>query len=161
MSNQIIILMLVGALVGFWGKGAVSSLNPFKSSTAKVQVVKNESQKEEYFRDKVKGIEYRMSKKGQEQTPVKKTLGSSVGSFIDNFWSSIVKIGILFGVIFFMTGINLFKYILRLRKTLTQLVKGIDKAKPRLNGEQKALKEELSSAMDEDSKRVVDDLKRK
>lgn len=160
MGNQFIILLVVGSLLGMFGGNAISKLNPFKGG-GKTQIVKNEFQREEYFNDKIKKIEYRIKEKNTERTPVKRTLASKAGNFVENFFGGLIKFAIVGVILFFLTGINIFKIFLRLRKTLRQVVKGIEKAKPLLNGEQAKLKEKLSRAMDDESKLLVDEIKRK
>ncbi len=164
MGNQFLILLVVGALLGFGGRGVLSSLNPFKAN--KVAVVKQESQTEEYFRDKIKGIEYRMTSKNKAQTPVKQTLGQSIGSFIDKSIKVIIAFFILGVLLFFFTGINIFKHVRRLKgllvrkdKALRQTISGIQEAKIKMNGEGKILVEKLRDKQDEDTKLLIKEIK--
>ena len=165
--NNFLILLVVGALLGMFGGNAISKLNPFKVS--RTQVVKQESSKEEYFRDKVKGFEYRMREKNKGQTPTnaRTSIGSSIGQFIDNSFKLVIGFFVVGLVVLFLTGINIFKWTKNIlvqlnstRKALKQTVKGIEKAKPKLNGNDNILKNELAKGMDEESKLLIDEIKR-
>lgn len=153
MGNQFIIMLVVGSLLGLFGGNAINKLNPFKAG--KVAVVKNESHREEYFRDKVKGIEYRVNEKNKDQAPAKQTIGQSIGSFIDKS----IKLIILGFVVSLFFGVNIFGYVLRLRKTVRQLVVGTANAKKELNGEGKILTTNLAKVMDSDAKKMVNEIK--
>ncbi len=159
MGQQLMIFMVISMLVGGFGGNALSKLNPFKAG--KVAVAKQESQKEEYFKDKAKGIEYRLTERSKGQTPVIKKQ-----SFVDKWLGALVKIGAILLIGSLFLGVNLFKYIRRLKdlsfkatKTLTQVIVGTQKAKPKMNGEEKILSGELASALDEDSKKLVREIK--
>lgn len=167
MGNQMIILLVIGGLLGLFGGNAISKLNPFKAG--RVAVVKQESQREEYFRDKVKNIEYRMTERSKNQAPSNAgtSIGSRVGRFVDNSLKLIIGFFILGIILLFLTGINIFKFtkniIIKLnstRKALKQTVQGIEKAKPKLNGNENILKTELAKGMDEESKLLIDEIKR-
>ena len=162
MGNQMIMLLVVGGLLGLFGGNAISKLNPFKAR--RVVVVKQEMQREEYFKDKVKGIEYRITERSKGQTPVKQK--KTIGSFIDNSFQAIIKLTIVMFIGSLLLGVNLFKYIRRLKtltlnamKGLKQTVKAIEIAKPKLNGEEKVLKEQLARNQDEDTKLLIDKIK--
>lgn len=159
MGNQMIMLLVVGSLLGLFGGNAISNLNPFKAG--RVAVAKQEMQREEYFKDKIKGVEYKITERSKGQIPQKQTLGNSVGSFVDKSIKAIISFFLISVVASLVFGINLFKYVGRLRKTVKQMVQGIEKAKPKLNGTENILKIELSQKMDEESKSVVDEIKRK
>ncbi len=156
-GNAFIIMLVIGALLGFGGRGVLSNMNPFKAG--KVAIVKQESQREEYYRDKVKGIEYKMTERAKGSAPAKQTLGQSIGSFVDKSIKAIISFTIILFVGSLVLGVNLFGYVKRLRKTLTQLIVGTQRAKPKMNGEEKTLSTELASAMDEESKKLVRDIK--
>jgi len=141
MGNQMIILLVVGSLLGLFGGSAISKLNPFKAG--KVAIVKQESQKEEYFRDKVKGIEWKMTERAKGSAPAKQSFGQSIGSFVDKSIKAIISLTIILFVGSIVLGVNLFGYVKRLRKTLTQLIVGTQKAKTKMNGEEKTLSNEL------------------
>ena len=165
MSNFLIGALVIGVLLGGFGGSAISKLNPFKD-TGKVSVVKQETQREEYFKDQIKGIEYRIKEKGQSQAPVKQTLGGKIGSVIDNSFRMVISFLLITLAVFFFTGINIVKVILDLRrkvtayrKTLTQTVVGVQNAKTKLNGSKDVLKNELAIAMDSDSKKLIDEVK--
>lgn len=163
-GNMFLIMIVIGALLGFGGRGVLSNLNPFKAG--KVAVVKQESQKEEYFRDKVKGIEYRMTSKNKAQAPAKKTFGQGIGEFIDKSMKLIV-----FGIIAsFLFGTNLFvhffKYVKKLKNTLMrkdkalrQTITGIQESKIIMNGEKEILLGKLSDKQDEDTKLLIKEIK--
>lgn len=155
----VVMLLLFGGLAG----AKVSSLNPF-SSKNKVAIAKSESSKEEYFRDKAKQIEYRVTESYTNKTPVvtKKTIGTTIGDFIDNSLRVIFFLG-LFGI-----GLALFasdKFIKVMRKlkatskTLVQVVRGNQKAKNVMNGEKKKLDSALKEELDQESKKIVSDIK--
>ncbi len=163
-GNSFIILLVIGMLMGGVGMKGLSSLNPFKAG--KVAVVKQESQKEEYFKDKVKGIEYRMTSKNKAQAPAKKTFGQSIGSFIDKSLKLIV-LGVIASVLF---GTNLFVYffryikklkntLIRKDKALRQTIVGVQEAKIKMNGEEKILIESLKDKQDEDTKLLIKEIK--
>lgn len=160
--NNLVILLVVGSLLGLFGGNALSKLNPFKAG--KVLVVKQESQREEYFKDKIKGIEYKISEKNKGQTPVRQK--KTIGSFIDNSFQTLIKLGLILLIGSLVLGVNLFKYVRKLKdlsvksiKALKQVVVGVNNAKPKMNGEGKTLTGELSKSMDEDSKKLVNEIK--
>lgn len=164
MGNQFLILLVVGALLGFGGRGVLSNLNPFKAS--KVAVVKQESHREEYFRDKVKGIEYRMTERNKGSTPVKQTLGQSIGNFVDKSIKAIITFFVLGVMLFLFTGINIFKHVRRLKgllvrktKALRQTISGIQEAKIKMKGEKEILLETLKDKQDEDTKLLIKEIK--
>lgn len=157
MGNQMIMLLVVGSLLGLFGGNAISNLNPFKAG--RVAVTKQEAQKEEYFKDRVKGIEYKMIERSKGQTPAKQTLGSSIGSFVDKSIKAIISFALILFLGSLLFGVNLFSYVRKLRKTLTQLIVGTQNAKTKMNGEEKTLSNELASSMDEASKKLVRDIK--
>lgn len=169
MGNQFLIgLMVFSLLFGAFGGAKLANLNPF-SSKNKVAIQKSETQREEYFKDKIKGIEYRVSEKEQNRTPVVSnlTLGQKVGSFIDNSFQVIIAMVIFSVVVFYFTGINLFRVFRKLikkvsnyRKALKQTVTGVEKAKIKLNGEKEVLKNELAKEQDSASKVLIDKIKR-
>lgn len=167
MTNYLLIGALVfGLFFGFSGKNIISNLNPFKSSA---QVQKSENEKEEYFRDQIKGIEYRVKEKSKNQTPSNtgNSIGMRIGRFIDSSIQLVIGFFVVGLVILFLTGFNLFKFVSNklkqlnnYRKTLKQTVQAIENAKPKMNGSEEILKTELSKSMDTESKRLIDDLKR-
>ncbi len=159
MGNQMIMLLVVGGLLGLFGGNAVSKLNPFKAG--KVAIAKHELQKEEYFKDKVKGVEYRITERSKGKTPV-----IEKKSFIDKSFTALVKIGVIFFLLSIFLGVNVIKYIRKLKtlsvsstKALTQMIVGTQKAKPKMNGQEKILSTELATALDEDSKKLVREIK--
>lgn len=163
-GNAFIIMLVIGILMGGFGMKGLSSLNPFKAG--KVAITKQESHKEEYFRDKVKGIEYRMTSKNKAQAPAKRTLSQSIGDFVATFWKMLIAIGVVSLGIFWLTGINVVKKMRELiksrnshRKLNHQLVVGTQNAKKKMNGEQETLSTELGNALDEDSKKLVREIK--
>ena len=160
MGQQLLIFMVISMLVGGLGGNALSKLNPFNKSN-KVAIAKQESHKEEYFKDKAKGIEWKMSERTKGQTPV-----IQKKSFIDKWLGALIKIGAILLIGSVILGTNLFKYVRRLKdlsfratKTLTQVIVGTQKAKPKMNGEEKILASELASALDEDSKKLIREIK--
>ena len=163
-GNMFLIMIVIVALLGFGGRGVLSNLNPFKAG--KVAVVKQESQKEEYFRDKVKGIEYRMTSKNKAQAPVKKTFGQSIGNFIDKSMKIIV-IGIIASVLLSTNlFVHFFKYVKKLKnillrkdKALRQTISGIQEAKIQMNGEKDILLGKLKDKQDEDTKLLIKEIK--
>jgi len=155
----VVMLLLFGGLAG----AKVSSLNPF-SSKNKVAIAKSESSKKEYFRDKVKGIEYRAEESYKNKTPVvtKRTLGDKIGNFIDKSFQLLVFLGFAGVALFFFTGINIinvFKRLNKTRKALIQVVRGTQEGKKKMNGEQEKLRSALKEELDEESKRIVSDIK--
>ena len=167
---------LIGALVfgimfGGLGFSKLSKLNPFKAKAGIVQ--KDEGRSSEYFKDRIKGLEYRSETSHKSQNTDNAansgTIGSTVGNFIDSSIQLIVFV-IIGGVLLLLfTGINIFKYIKRAgtiakdaaveankyRKALKQTVKAIDVASPKMNGEDKVLKEQLSRKQDEDTEVII------
>jgi len=164
MGNQFLIAIVVMSLLGGGLLGSkISSLNPF-SSKNKVAVAKSESTKEEYFRDKIKGVEYRAKESYKNKTPVvtKRTLGQILGNFIDKSLRLLIFLSIAGIALFWFTGINIinvFKRLKRTTKALTQVIRGTQEAKKKMNGEQEKLRSALKEELDEDSKKIVKDIK--
>lgn len=133
MGNQFLMAVVVMSMLGGGLLGSkLTSLNPF-SSRNKVAIAKSESSKEEYFRDKVKGIEYRAKESYKNRTPVvsKRTVGERIGNFIDKSFQLLIFLAIGGFALFLLTGINILKVIKRLKnaltsttKTLTQVIRG-------------------------------------
>lgn len=166
-GQLLIMVLVVGILFGGVGRGFLSKINPFKAKTVAVQ--KDQGVKEEYFKDKIKGIEYRYKEthKSQNTQPATSgTLGQRIGNFIDSSIRLIIGF-IIFGIILlFLTGINIFKYVKRIlielnahRRALKQTIKAVDSAKPKLNGEDKTLKAELAKFQDEETKILINKIK--
>ncbi len=162
MVNQMVILLVIGSVLGLFGGNVISKLNPFK--TGKVAVAKQEMQKEEYFKDKIKGVEYRITERSKGQTPVKQK--RTIGSIIDNSFQALIKIGLIMLIASLFLGVNLFKYVRRLKnlsvssmKALTQVVVGTQKAKASMNGEKEKLRASLRDELDQDSKKIVREIK--
>ena len=160
MGQQLLIFMVISMLVGGLGGNALSKMNPFNKSN-KVAIAKQESHKEEYFKDKTKGYEWKIKESSKGQTPVIKK-----ESFLTKWLGTLVKIGAILLIGSLFLGVNLFKYVRRLKdlsfratKTLTQVIVGTQKAKPKMNGEEKILSKELGIALDEDSKKLVREIK--
>lgn len=177
-QTQLLMIVLVGGLLfGAFGGLKLGKLNPFKSSKATV-TLKDEGNKEEYFKDKIKGIEYKSKETYKTQNKqasgaTASTIGSRIGNLIDSSIQLIMFVLIGGVVLFVFTGINIFKYIKRAgslakdaaleanryRKALKQTVKAIDKASPKMNGEDKVLKELLDRKQDEDTKTIINEMK--
>jgi len=172
-------LMLYGliAMFIFGGIGGlkIGKLNPFKGKPAIVQ--KTQQTKEEYFKDKIKGIEWKSkeSSKGQnsQNNAAPATIGSRIDALINSslyliLWFFIIGLGILW-----LTGFNIFKrfkdLIFKLnesrkeatasRKALKQTVKGIQAAKPRMNGDFEVLLDKLRDAHDDETEGIVKKMK--
>ena len=164
MGNQFLILLVVGALLGFGGRGVLSNLNPFKAG--KVAVVKQESQKEEYYKDKIKGIEYKMTERAKGSAPTKQTLGQSIGSFVDKSIKGIISFTIILFLGSIVLGVNLFGYVRKLKnlvfsrtKALRQTVAGIQEVKGKMNGEEEKLRASLKDKHDEETELLVKQIK--
>ncbi len=164
MGNQFLIMLVIGSVLGMFGSSAISKLNPFKSS--KVTVAKQEMQKEEYFKDKVKGIEYKMTEKSKGQTPVKASLGQSIGSFVDKSIKAIISFALILFVGSLVLGVNLFGYVRKLKKlvfsrtkALRQTVAGIQEVKGKMNGEEEKLRASLKDKHDEETELLVKQIK--
>ena len=146
------ILLVVGLLFGGLGGLKLASLNPFKAKAGITQ--KDEGQKSEFYRDKIKGIEFRSEERYKMQNKGAVTgnsIGSKIGSFIDSSIQMIIYVVIIGFLLLFFTGINIFKRFkkiandaIRYRKALKQTVKAIDVAGPKMNGEDKVLREWLA-----------------
>lgn len=160
MDKVLIGTLVFGLLFGGLAGSKLSNLNPF-SSKNKVAVETSDYQKRETFRDKVKGIEHTYEERSKNKIPhvQKETIGQKVGRIIDNFIGLLI-ISFIFGILIFVfTGINIFNYIKKLTTALRQTVKGIDKAKTKLNGQEKVLKDELSKSQDAETKKIVGNMK--
>jgi len=161
MGNQLMIGMLVFAMLS-GTVGGIGLSKMFRGNKS-ANVAKSEQNREEYFRDKVKGIEYKMKEGYKNQTPVKTTLGQKLGNLVDNFIGLFV-VGAIF-VFFLMPGVfwgvvNRLRHSLKVhRNALKQTIDGIEKAKPKLNGEEEKLKEALRDKQDTATKKIVADLK--
>jgi len=162
MNNIVLVTVLIlGLMVGTSGGNFISKLNPFSGSRTHVE--KSETQREEYFRDKVKGIEYRVEERTKNRTPSSSSasIGSKVGSFIDSSLNFIIGFFIVGVILFLFFGVNIFRYVKRIGKTLKQVIIGIQKSKEKMNGEKEILRQSLSSELDADSKKVISDIKHK
>lgn len=172
--------LLIGALVfgilfGGLGFSKLGKLNPFKSKAAIVQ--KDEGRSSEYFKDKIKGIEYRSETTHKSQNTnnaaVSNTIGGTIGNFIDSSLA-LIKFVLIVGVLLLLfTGINIFKYIKRAgaiakdalseanryRKGFKQTVKAIQAAKPKMNGEFDILIDKLRDAHDDETEKIVKEMK--
>ncbi len=167
--------VVFGILFGGMGFSALKKFNPFKAKAGIVQ--KDEGSSSEYFEDKIKGLKYRSESKHKSQNSnhaaVKNTIGGTIGNFIDGSLQ-LIKFVLIIGVLLLaFTGINIFKYIKRVglvakdavldanryRKALKQTVKAIDVASPKMNGEDKVLKEQLSRKQDEDTEVLIKEMK--
>jgi len=167
--NMLLIVGVIGLLFGTFGGAKLSKFGLFKGKPSITQ--KSEENREEYFKDKAKQIEYRYKHKSTSQNKqvvqgAPSTIGGRIGSFIDSSIQLIVMVIIGGFILMYFTGINIFKKIKdatlkanRYRKALKQTVKGVQVASPKLNGEDKMLKIELSKAQDEDTKRLINDMK--
>jgi hypothetical protein len=172
-QGQMLIILLVGAfLFGGIGGAKISGLNPFKGNKAQKQSVqKAEESKEEYFKDKIKGIEYRAkeSSKSQNKEAVgvaNATIGQRVGDIIDSSLRLIITFIVVGFLILFFTGFNIFKKVRALakkantyRKGLKQTVKAIAKAKGTMNGEYSKLAVELKDTHDDETEGIVKEMK--
>jgi len=162
MNAQIMVVVFLLVFGGFAGS-KISSLNPF-SNKNKVAIAKSESSKEEYFRDKVKQIEYRSKESYKNKTPVvtKRTIGDTIGNFIDTSLRLLFFLGIFgIGLALFATDrfVRVIKKLKSTSKTLVQVVRGNQKAKNVMNGEKKKLDSALKEELDEESKKIVSDIK--
>lgn len=164
MNNLLIGVLVFGLLFGGFAGSKVSKIFPSFNNSRVVE--KSQSDREEYFRDKVKGIEYRYTEKTKNQSPAKQTLGQKVGSIIDNFFQLIIGIFIFLLVGSFILGINLFKFVTglirktrELGKALKQTVHGVEKAKIKMNGEKEILKEALKDKQDASTKKLISEIK--
>lgn len=166
MGNSLMIGVLVfGLLFGAFGGAKISNLNPFKSSGV---TQKSEGSKEEYFNDKIKGIEYRLKEQTKNQQPSNagNSIGMRIGRFIDNSIQLIIGF-IIFGfVLLFFTGINVFRWVKNIltqlnahRKALKQVVTGVQVAKQTMNGDKEKLQIALATEMDSDAKKLISDIK--
>lgn len=166
-GQMLLILLAVGVLVG--GVGGMKIGNIF-SPKARVAVQKDEGQKSEHYRDKIKGIEfrseerYKMQNKGAANASA--TIGGKIGTFIDSSIQMIIYVVIIGVALLFFTGINIFKRFkelaqdsLKYRKALKQTVKAIDVAGPKMNGEAKTLREWLARKQDEATENIIREMK--
>jgi len=169
-SELLIIVLVAGVLFGGLGGLKVAKLNPFSRTKAAGSIQKDEGRKSEYYRDKIKGVEYRNEEtyKNQNNTNLagSDTIGSKIGRFIDSSIRLIIFVLIGGLILFFVTGINIFKRfkqigkeIYQYKKALKQTVKAVDVAKPKMNGEAKILKDLLAMKQDEDTKNLIAKLK--
>jgi hypothetical protein len=160
--------VIFGMLFGGMGMSKLGKLNPFKAKAGIVQ--KEEGNTSEFYRDKIKGIEYRSETRHKAQnsqnTAVSNTIGSRIGNFIDSSIQLIMFILIGGTILLLLTGINIFKYIKkvtvnanRYRKALKQTVKAVDKAKVKLNGSYQFLSEELRDKHDDDTENLIREMK--
>lgn len=166
-TNILIAVMVLGILFGGFTGAKISSLNPFKGSPKAVE--KSEGHKEEYFRDKIKGIEYGSKETYKNQNPKStgsETIGQRIGNVIDSSLRIIIAFGLFALAVLFLTGINLFKYVKNLvknlnetRKALRQTVSGVQEAKGKMNGEKEILRQALKDKQDEDTKVLIQKLK--
>jgi len=161
-GQTFLIMIVVGALLGVFGSSTISRLNPFKAK--KVPVAKQQAEKTEYFRDKVKGVEYKLTEKSKGQTPVIQK--QTIGGLIDRFIKQVVAVGVILFLGSLVFGRNLFVSVKKMKnelfaktKTLKQLVVGVSKAKAKMNGEKIILTDNLSKATDEDSKKIINEIK--
>jgi len=163
------IILVVGLLFGGLGGLKLGNINPFKSK-AGVATQKDEGNKSEYYRDKVKGIEYRSEERYKIQNKASiagsNTIGAKIGNFIDKSIQLILFVIIGGIILFFVTGINIFKRFAeiaaeakRYRKALKQTIKAVDVASPKMNGEDKVLKALLAMKQDEDTKNLINEMK--
>jgi hypothetical protein len=166
-GQMLLILLAAGVIFGGIGGMKVGSI--FKSK-ARVAVQKDEGQKSEYYKDKIKGVEFRSEERYKMQNKgaatANATIGGKIGSFIDSSIQMIIYVVIIGVALLFFTGINIFKRFkelaqdsLRYRKALKQTVKAIDVAGPKMNGEEKVLREWLSRKQDEATENVIRELK--
>jgi hypothetical protein len=170
MNNVLIGVLLFGLLLGGLGGSNLAKLNPFGGLSRPKAVQKSEGQREEYFRDRIKGIEYRFSENIKEQnrenSESPSTIGGSIGAFIDSSIQFIIIFVIGGLLLLFFTGFNVFKYVkvmkqrlMETRKALKQTIKAVEKAKPKMNGDSQVLKTELKNAHDEASDLLIRKLK--
>lgn len=163
-------MMLMVAMLLFGGLGGLKIGKLFGGGRKAVAVQKDEGNKSVTFRDKIKGIEYRseerykMQNKGAANSGG--TIGSSIGAFIDKSIQIIIYTVIIGFALLFFTGINIFKRFkkiasdaMRYRKALKQTVKAIDIAGPKMNGEEKTLREWLSRKQDDESENLIREMK--
>ena len=167
-GQLMMILLVVGLIFGGLGGLKLASLNPFKAKAGIVQ--KDEGHKTESYRDKIKGIEWRSEERYKMQnkgtTPSGGSIGSAIGNFIDKSIQLIIFVTIAGVILFFVTGINIFKRFKqiaqdanRYRKALKQTIKAVDVASPNMNAEDKILKAMLAMKQDEDTKKLISEIK--
>jgi hypothetical protein len=166
---------IFGMLFGGMGITKLGKLNPFKAKAGIVQ--KDEGRTSEFFRDKIKGIEYRSETQHKSQNTqnaaVSNTIGSKIGRFIDSSIQLIMFVLIAGTILLFLTGINIFKGFRRLgkaaqeaaveanryRKGLKQTVKAIKESKEKLNGEYEILAGSLRDTHDDETEAIVKQMK--
>jgi len=166
-GQVLLIVLVVGIVFGGFSGNILSKLNPFKAKPGIMQ--KEQGNKEEYFRDKIKGIEYRSKETHKYQNRENSgnaTVGQKVGNFIDSSIQFIIFFIIGGLALLYFTGFNIFKRFRNLlkdlkahKRALKQTVKAVDIAKPKLNGEDRVLKEELAKAQDEATKILINKMK--
>ena len=169
MNTVFIAVLVMGLLFGGFTGAKLSSLNPFKSSKI---VERSEGQKQEYFKDTIKGYEYRYEEKYKNQAPspsggtVGQKVGNWVAKLIDTSLTLIIIFIILGFALLYFTGINIFKKFINLnnkvktfKKSVVQTVAGIEVAKSKMNGEKEILKAGLDAKQDNDVKTLIDKIK--
>ena len=167
MNNAFVIVAIIGILFGGFGATQLSKLNPF-SSKNKVHYHKSESRTNQYYRDKVKGVEWQIEERHENKVPTqqKQTFGAKLGNFVDASWKLLIWFGIFSLVLAYFTGFKTWVFIRNLihdrnrhRKGLRQSIAGIEKAKPKMNGELGILKDALRDKQDADTKKLIAELK--
>ena len=167
-GQMMMYLMIVMFLFG--GLGGLKIGKLFGGGRKAVAVQKDEGHMVEYYKDKIKGTEfrreesYKMQNKGAANASG--TIGSSIGAFIDKSITVIIYTVIIGFVLLFFTGINIFKRfkkiasdVMKYRKALKQTIKGVDVASLQMNGEDKILKATLAMKQDEDTKNIINEMK--
>lgn len=172
-TELLVVVLFIGLAFGGLGGAKLSNLNPFKKS-ANVATTKAEGTKEEYFKDKVKGIEYTLKETHETQNKdvsgasgvYPPTIGGFVGNFIDKSIRFLIFAIIVLAILSWITGKNLFKKVRnaieeakKWKKVAVQTVKGVETAKTKMNGEKEILKVSLKDTQDEDVKEAVRKIK--
>lgn len=168
-QGQIMIILLVVGLL-FGGLGGLRLAKIFSPRRKAAIVQKDEGHKSISFKDKIKGIEWRSEERYKMQNKAtgaeSGTIGARIGNFIDKSIQIIIFVVIGGIILFFVTGINIFKRFAELakeakkyRKALKQTVKAIDVASTKMGGEDNVLKAALSDKQDEDSEILIKQIK--